>query len=46
MTLPALKSVDSAAIREVAAGLRKHGARAAIMLTGLALREKPMEMAE
>ncbi len=43
--LPALKSVDSAVIREVAAGLRKHGARAAIMLTGLALREKPMEMA-
>ncbi len=45
VTLPALKSVDSAVIRDVAAGLRKHGARAAIMLTGLALREKPMETA-
>ncbi|SIQ09522.1 MULTISPECIES: acetolactate synthase large subunit [unclassified Bosea (in: a-proteobacteria)] len=44
-TLPALKSVDGATLREVAAGLRKHGKRAAIMLTGLALREKPMEMA-
>jgi len=43
--LPALKSVEDATVREVAAGLRKHGARAAIMLTGLALREKPMEMA-
>jgi acetolactate synthase-1/2/3 large subunit len=43
--LPALKSVDSATVSAVAAGLRKHGARAAIMLTGLALREKPMEMA-
>ncbi|MCU4179213.1 acetolactate synthase large subunit [Bosea sp. BH3] len=45
VTLPALKTVDAGTIREVAAGLRKHGARAAIMLTGLALREKPMEMA-
>lgn len=43
--LPALKSVEGATIREVAAGLRKHGKRGAIMLTGLALREKPMEMA-
>ncbi len=43
--LPALKNVDAATIREVAAGLRKHGKRGAILLTGLALREKPMEMA-
>jgi acetolactate synthase-1/2/3 large subunit len=43
--LPALKSVDPAAIRDVAAGLRRHGTRAAIMLTGPALREKPMEAA-
>lgn len=45
VTLPALKSVDANTIRDVAVGLRKHGARAAIMLTGLALRERPMEMA-
>lgn len=43
--VPALKTVAAAKLSEVAAGLRKHGARAALMMSGLALREKPMEMA-
>ncbi|MCO5089414.1 acetolactate synthase large subunit [Bosea sp. (in: a-proteobacteria)] len=43
--VPTLKGVDSATLRAAAAGLRKHGRRAAIMLTGLALRQKPMETA-
>ncbi|WP_186420372.1 acetolactate synthase large subunit [Bosea sp. CS1GBMeth4] len=44
-TVPAPKQVDQARIREVAGLLRKHGSRAAIMLTGSALREGPMNMA-
>ena len=43
--VPALKSADPARVREIAALLRKHGSRAALMMTGLALREGPMEMA-
>lgn len=43
--VPAPKPVDPARIREVAGLLRKHGSRAAIMLTGSALREGPMAMA-
>lgn len=43
--VPALKTIDSARVDEVAGLLRKHGARAALMLTGLALREEPMAMA-
>lgn len=43
--VPAPKQVDAAQIREVAGLLRKHGSRAAIMLTGSALREGPMDMA-
>lgn len=43
--VPALKTVEAASIREAAAALRKHGARAALMMSGLSLREKPMEMA-
>lgn len=43
--VPALKTVATAKVSEVAAGLRKHGKRAALMMSGLALREKPMEMA-
>lgn len=43
--VPALKTVEVASIREAAAALRKHGARAALMMSGNALREKPMEMA-
>jgi acetolactate synthase-1/2/3 large subunit len=43
--VPALKTVAASKLSEVAAGLRKHGKRAALMMSGLALREKPMEMA-
>jgi acetolactate synthase-1/2/3 large subunit len=43
--VPALKTVEASSIREAAAALRKHGARAALMMSGNALREKPMEMA-
>ncbi|HEV7260164.1 MAG TPA: acetolactate synthase large subunit [Bosea sp. (in: a-proteobacteria)] len=43
--VPTLKTVAAAKLAEVAAGLRKHGARAALMMSGLALRAKPMEMA-
>ncbi|AMJ63286.1 acetolactate synthase large subunit [Bosea sp. PAMC 26642] len=43
--VPALKTVEDATLREVAAALRKHGNRAALMMSGLSLREEPMEMA-
>ncbi|PZU94537.1 MAG: acetolactate synthase large subunit [Chelatococcus sp.] len=43
--VPALKQVEAARLSEVADGLRRHGKRAAIMMSGLALREQPMEMA-
>jgi acetolactate synthase-1/2/3 large subunit len=43
--VPALKTVDAGAIRDVAAALRKHGPRAALMMSGLSLRAGPMEMA-
>jgi acetolactate synthase-1/2/3 large subunit len=43
--VPALKTIEAATLREVAAALRKHGARAALMMSGLALREEPMAMA-
>lgn len=43
--VPAPKSVAAGRVEEVAGLLRKHGARAALMLTGPALREGPMAMA-
>jgi acetolactate synthase-1/2/3 large subunit len=43
--VPALKTVEASSIREAATALRKHGARAALMMTGKALREGPMAMA-
>lgn len=43
--VPAPKTVASARVEEIAALLRKHGSRAALMLTGSALRERPMAMA-
>ncbi len=43
--VPAAKAVASETVREVAAALRKHGARAALMMTGSSLREGPMAMA-
>jgi acetolactate synthase-1/2/3 large subunit len=43
--VPKLKSIDAGAVAEVAAALRKHGKRAALMMTNMALREGPMELA-
>ncbi|TCR61364.1 acetolactate synthase large subunit [Bosea sp. BK604] len=43
--VPKPKAVEADAIRAAAQALRKHGSRAAIMLTGSALREKPLETA-
>lgn len=43
--LPKLKAVAPETVREVAALLRKHGARAALMMTGTALRAGPLETA-
>lgn len=42
--VPAFRSVDAATIRDVAGALRKHGGRAALLLTGSALREGPLEL--
>jgi acetolactate synthase-1/2/3 large subunit len=43
--VPTAKVVSAETVREVAAALRKHGARAALMMTGSSLREGPMAMA-
>ncbi|MGO4667047.1 acetolactate synthase large subunit [Bosea sp. 2RAB26] len=45
VAVPKLKSVDMTAVKEAAAALRKHGKRAALMMTNMALREGPMAMA-
>jgi acetolactate synthase-1/2/3 large subunit len=42
---PALMSVEGAVVRDVAAALRKYGSRAALMMTGSALRESSMDLA-
>ncbi len=43
--VPKPRAVAPDSIREAATTLRKHGSRAAIMLSGSALREKPLETA-
>jgi acetolactate synthase-1/2/3 large subunit len=43
--VPACKTVASDTVRDVAAALRKHGVRAALMMSGSSLREGPLEMA-
>jgi acetolactate synthase-1/2/3 large subunit len=43
--VPKPKTVAAESIREAAQALRRHGGRAALMLTGPALREKPLETA-
>lgn len=43
-SVPAAKTVDQATVKAVAEALRKHGGRAAFIMTGSSLRAGPMEM--